>query len=153
MLPNKCWKTVLNQPTNQCFTLLFQLRHAIQGHIDAEAERKKKGGKHQTVNYDSEDDLVNDPAQLEVVYPKKEDGYTLVNRFKNGRLDNREESDSDTDTEDQSRVWWVVVVCVFWGEGNGLCDFVCLSVVIFLSFQRVGVGLDRRSCFKFSFYI
>ena len=39
-----------------------------------------------------------------MVYPKKEDGYTLVNRFKNGRLDNREESDSDTDTEDQSRV-------------------------------------------------
>ncbi|XP_052820809.1 chloride channel protein 2-like isoform X3 [Mya arenaria] len=80
---------------------LKELRHAIQGHIDAEAERKKKHS-HSTLEttevnqYDSEDDILDDPQHLEVMYPKEPDGYTLVNRFNNdGKLKYQPESDTD----------------------------------------------------------
>ncbi|KAL4221849.1 Chloride channel protein 2 [Mactra antiquata] len=61
---------------------LKELRHAIQGHIDEQAARKKKYQAQNTVPdvSDSEDEL-DDPQQLHVVHPREPDNYTLVNRF------------------------------------------------------------------------
>ena len=57
---------------------MFQLRHAIQGHLDAQASKK-----HVQVVEESDDDLsIDDPQNLQVVHNDTPDGYTLVsNRF------------------------------------------------------------------------
>ena len=59
---------------------LFQLRHAIQGNLDAEATRKHRP----VVEEESEDDDYEDPQNLQVLHPDTPDGYTLVS---NNRLD------------------------------------------------------------------
>ena len=52
----------------------FQLRHAIQGHLDAQASKK-----HMPVVEESDDDLsFDDPQNLQVVHLDMPDGYTLV---------------------------------------------------------------------------
>ena len=63
--------------------IFLQLRHAIQGHIDEQAERKNKykAQKNSSTDYSDSEDELDDPQQLEVEHPKEPDGYRLVNRF------------------------------------------------------------------------
>ncbi|XP_052224832.1 chloride channel protein 2-like [Dreissena polymorpha] len=82
---------------------LKDLRKAIQGHIDAEHEKKKPSKKNndntQSVNNtetDTEDYILNDPQQLEVEHSQEPDHYRLVNRF-NGKFKYIPESDTDTE--------------------------------------------------------
>ncbi|XP_052225774.1 chloride channel protein-like isoform X1 [Dreissena polymorpha] len=83
---------------------LKELRNAIQGHIDAEHAKKKSfqktNGKAKAATNnatDSEDDILNDPQQLEVEHPQEPDGYRIVHRS-NGKF--KYEPESDTDSED-----------------------------------------------------
>ncbi|XP_060599936.1 chloride channel protein 2-like isoform X2 [Ruditapes philippinarum] len=77
---------------------LKELRHAIQGHIDEQAERKNKYKPQKnssSVDYSDSEDELDDPQQLEVEHPKEPDGYRLVNRFSakiNDENENMEES-------------------------------------------------------------
>lgn len=69
---------------------LKELRHAIQGNLDAEATRKHRP----VVEEESEDDDYEDPQNLQVLHPDTPDGYTLVsnNRFDIESADEKEKS-------------------------------------------------------------
>lgn len=90
------------------------MRKAIQGHIDAEHAKKKSksfqktnGQTKSAINNDtnndtdSEDEILNDPQQLEVEHPQEPDGYRIVHRL-NGKF--KYEPESDTDIEESTKV-------------------------------------------------
>lgn len=85
---------------------LKELRHAVQGHIDEEAERKKKykaQSAHNEETSDSEDDSMNDPQQLKIVRTETPDEFTLVQRS-NGRFTLGKHGDDNNSIDEDSRV-------------------------------------------------
>ena len=71
---------------------LLQLRHAIQGNLDAEHTRK-----HAPVVEESDDELndFEDPQHLEVIHPYNPDGYKLVSDSKHN-IDSGDELENST---------------------------------------------------------
>lgn len=81
---------------------LKELRHAIQGHLDAEAERKHSKNKPRAdTDNESEDDMLHDPQNLKVEHPHKPDNYTLVSL---GNGSTHVQIDSDDELEGFSKV-------------------------------------------------